>query len=234
MRRFLNKEVDMPKIIYKDSECAVIIKPVGMPSQPDPSGDPDAMSVTSELLEAAGEGRELWLVHRLDRAVGGLMVFARTKRAAARLSEAAADGTLGKSYYAVTEGRAEGGEMRDLLFKDSKTSKAYVVDRERKGAKLAVLEYAVLDVKETDKGARTLVKVHLKTGRFHQIRAQFASRGLSLVGDGKYGGRDKGTRVPALFSCELSTVLISRGKTVSARPDTSIYPWSLFDEEKYV
>lgn len=224
----------MPKIIYKDSECVVIIKPVGMPSQPDPSGDSDAMSVTSELLGAMGERRELWLVHRLDRTVGGLMVFARTKKSAAYLSEAAAVGTLGKCYYAVIEGKAEGGELRDLLFKDSKTSKAYVVDKERKGAKLAILEYSFLDVKETDKGARTLVKVQLKTGRFHQIRVQFASRGLPLVGDGKYGSRDKGTRVPALFSCELSSHYISRGESVCAKPDISVYPWSLFDEEKYL
>ncbi len=224
----------MPKIIYKDSECAVIIKPVGMPSQPDPSGDPDAMSATSELLDAMDEGRELWLVHRLDRTVGGLMVFARTKRSAALLSAAAADGALGKSYYAVTEGKAECGEMRDLLFKDSKTSKAYVVDRERRGAKLAVLEYDVLDVKETEKGVRSLVKVHLKTGRFHQIRAQFASRALPLVGDGKYGSRDKGSRVPALFSCELSSPYISHGKKICAKPDVFVYPWSLFEEEKYV
>ncbi len=224
----------MPEIIYKDKNAIVINKPVGMPSQSDPSGDLDAMTAASNLLKEAGEPSALWLVHRLDRGVGGLIAFARTKGAAAALSASVQDGTFKKQYYAVTEGEGTGGELRDFLFKDSAKSKAFVVDTERCGAKLAVLRYTALDTENTERGARTLIKADLITGRFHQIRVQFASRALPLVGDGKYGSRDKGARTPSLFSCSLSFPSINGGEPITAKPDLSIYPWSLFDEKKYI
>lgn len=224
----------MPEIIYKSKDAVVIVKPLGMPSQKDPSGDLDAMTATSELLQKDGRDGGLWLVHRLDRTVGGVMVFAASKDGAARLSREITDGSFKKEYYAVTEGRCSEGEMRDFLFKDSSASKAFVVKGERKGAKLAVLECSVLDVKETEKGTRTLVKINLKTGRFHQIRAQLSSRGTPLVGDGKYGSRDKERRTPALFACALSTPSVAGGRPITACPPTDEYPWCLFDKEKYV
>lgn len=224
----------MPEIVYKDKKAVVILKPVGMPSQPDPSGDLDAMSAAAEQLSSSGEPSALWLVHRLDRTVGGVLLFARTKDSAAKLSGSLTDGSFKKQYYAVTEGTAPGGEMRDFLFKDSSQSKAFVVNTERKGAKLAVLKYSVLDVKETENGTRSLVKIDLQTGRFHQIRAQFSNRGLPLVGDGKYGSRDKGARKPSLFACSLSAPSVNGGEPVTAKPDLEKYPWSLFYAEKYV
>ncbi len=222
------------KIIYKDKNVIIINKPVGMPSQKDPTGDLDAMTATSNLLKENGEPSALWLVHRLDRGVGGLIAFARNKTSAARLSASVRDGSFKKQYYAVVEGEASGGELSDLLFKDSLKSKSFVVDTERKGAKLAVLRYTALDVKNTERGTRTLIKADLITGRFHQIRVQFASRGLPLVGDGKYGSRDKGARVPSLFSCSLTFPSVGGGELITEMPDTKVYPWSLFDEEKYI
>ncbi len=224
----------MPKIVYKDKNAVVIIKPVGMPSQSDRTGSLDAMTATADILKEQGENSELWLVHRLDRTVGGLLAFARTKSAAAKMSAAVTDGSFKKQYYAVCDGEAEGAEMRDFLFKDSFQSKAFVVDTERKGAKLAVLEYERISSAKTESGTKTLVKVDLKTGRFHQIRVQFASRGLPLTGDGKYGSRDKGSRVPALFSCALSFPSVNGAVPITAKPDFSVYPWSLFEEEKYI
>ncbi len=224
----------MLRIVYKDKNSIVIIKPIGMPSQPDPSEDLDAMTATSSILKEEGERSELWLVHRLDRTVSGLMAFARTKSAAARMSSEISDGKLKKEYYAVADGQTSCGEMRDFLFKDASQSKAFVIDGKRKGAKLAALEYTTLDVKQTDKGIKSLVKIDLKTGRFHQIRVQFASRAWPLTGDGKYGSRDKERRTPALFSCSLSFPSVNGGRRITATPELSEYPWSLFDNEKYI
>ena len=196
-----------------------------MPSQSDPTGDIDAMSATSALLRESGEGGELWLVHRLDRTVGGLICFARNKKSAAELSRIVSDGLMKKNYIAVCHGKAEAGEYRDLLFKDSATSKAYVVKTERKGAKEAILIAEPLE--EMD--GMTLVSVDLLTGRFHQIRAQMSARGNALVGDKKYGSRDSEARYPSLFANELSFTLFGKKISASAKPDASVYPWSRFE-----
>lgn len=220
---------DNVKVLYKDKNVIVIEKPVGMPSQADPTGDTDAMTATSAELRASGENHALWLVHRLDRTVGGLLAFARNKRSAAELSRIVRDGELGKRYFAVCHGIAEDGEYRDLLFKDNATSKAYVVKTARSGAKLAILHARSLGV--TD--GMSLMAVELETGRFHQIRAQFASRGHSLVGDKKYGSRDTARRTPCLFSSSLSFELFGKRITVFAAPACDEYPWNLFDTELY-
>lgn len=217
------------KIIYKNKNTVIINKPIGMPSQPDPSKDKDAMSATSEILESLGEASNLWLVHRLDRTVGGLIAFARNKKSAAALSETVKDGNLEKRYFAVCHGSAAEGEYRDYLFKDAATNKAYVVKTCRRGAKEAVLYASKLAENESF----SLVAVELKTGRFHQIRAQFSSRGNSLVGDKKYGSRDEIRRTPCLFSHSLSFELFGKRITAYAYPDLSEYPWNLFSEKLY-
>ena len=217
------------KIVYKNRNVVVINKPVGMPSQSDTSGDLDAMTATSELLSEIGEESSLWLVHRLDRAVGGLIAFARNKRSAAELSKIVANSEMEKRYLAVCHGEAKSGEYRDLLFKDSITSKAYVVKTERKGAKDARLVAEVLEFKEE----KSLVSVNLQTGRFHQIRAQFSARGNSLVGDKKYGSRDSETKAPALFANRLSFKLFGKTVSISAIPDIDNYPWNIFSKENF-
>lgn len=223
----------MIEIIDKSKNYIVVYKPAGVPSQSDPSGDADAMSLCSEQLRSMGESGELFLIHRLDRVVGGLIVFARNKKAAADLSAQVADRRLTKVYYAVVEGRAEGGIMRDFLYKDATLGKAFVTDRKRAGVKEAELEYSVLDTVEVDGVELSLVKICLKTGRFHQIRAQFSSRKMPLVGDKKYGSRDLKVRMPALFATKLG--FYSAGRVVEAvkLPKHNSYPWSLFNEEIY-
>lgn len=215
--------------IYRDKKIIVVKKPVGVPSQSDPTCDLDMMTLTSRYLSARGERPELWLVHRLDRNVGGLIVFARSKPSAAELSALIADGALDKYYFAVCDGICEGGEYRDFLFKDSSTNKSYVVNSARKGAKEAILTATPLAVND----GKTLLLINLKTGRFHQIRAQLSSRGFSLTGDKKYGSRDRGAKYPALFACRLGFMQGKEKKSFSSSPDLNLYPWCLFDKELY-
>lgn len=225
------------QIIYKDKNAIVIIKPAGMPVQPDPSGSEDAMTALKRELALRQEPQEVWLIHRLDRVVGGLAVFARNKKTAALLSEAVGGRGMQKEYFAVADGEIlTKGYMRDFIYKDSLKGKAFVTDGARRAAKEAVLEYAPLATAMTERGIKTLVRIKLHTGRFHQIRVQFASRALSLTGDGKYGSRDSRAKLPALFACRLAFSL-DGGKSVTeltALPDITAYPWSLFDKEKYL
>ena len=219
----------MLEILHKDRHILVVKKPAGTPSQPDPTGAPDAMSLAKAALADQGESSDLWLVHRLDRVVGGILIFARTKAAAGELSSLFATHGAQKCYLAVTEGEAPAGELCDLLYKDAAKGKAFVVDRARAGVKEAKLIAEPLDLADTAVGPRGLVRVTLLTGRFHQIRAQLASRGASIVGDGKYGSRDKGARMPALYAYRLTFSLFGRDYVLRALPDTEAYPWSLFD-----
>lgn len=176
------------EILYEDRDLAVIVKPVGLDSENQLPG------ILAEQL-----GGSFFAVHRLDRNVGGVMVYARTREAAAALSRLIQQGTLVKEYYALVTGTPpEQGVLEDLLWKDSRKNKVFVVKRERAGVKRAKLEYRRLTAGET-----SLVRVRLHTGRSHQIRVQFASRGFPLAGDHKYGARDEET-APRLFSCALT------------------------------
>lgn len=183
-------------ILYSDRDIAVCIKPVGLDSE---------HQVPEALIEALGG--QIFPIHRLDLNVGGVMVYARTKQAAAALSKAVQEGTMVKEYVAQVHGTPpEVGNWQDLLWKDSTKNKVFVVKRERKGVKKARLEFQRLSAGET-----SLVRIRLHTGRSHQIRVQFASRGFPLVGDRKYGGRDEHT-APMLFSCCLT--FPHKGKTL--------------------
>lgn len=175
-------------ILYHDNQIAVCIKPVGLDAE---------QEVPATIQKALGGA--VFPIHRLDKNVGGVMVFARTKQAAAALSKAVQEGTMVKEYVAMVHGTPpEGGDWTDLLWKDSAKNKVFVVKRERKGVKKARLEFTRLTA-----GEASLVHVRLHTGRSHQIRVQFASRGFPLVGDHKYGARDD-SPAPMLFSCRLT------------------------------
>ena len=221
----------MPKIIYKDENIVVIDKPVGMPSQSDISRDTDAMTATSKLLSDAGEVGKLFLIHRLDRGVGGLMVFARNKRCAAELSSAIQNRSFSKEYLAIAKGIPEDGVYKDYLFKDSSSNKSYAVRTERRGAKYAELSLSKIAAVRLDEGARTLVRVKLSTGRHHQIRVQLSSRKTPLVGDKKYGGGDALCCGVALFAFSLSFDMLGREYSFFAKPNTDIYPWKIFKDE---
>ena len=173
------------EILHQSKDLIICIKPVGLDSEKE---------VPNALVEACGGS--IFPVHRLDRNVGGVMVYARTKAAAATLSAAIQKGDMIKEYVAQVHGLPpETGDWTDLLFKDSSKNKVFVVKKERKGVKSARLEFRRL----TDTDPAT-VRIRLHTGRSHQIRVQFASRGFPLLGDHKYGARDD-YKSPMLFSC---------------------------------
>jgi 23S rRNA pseudouridine1911/1915/1917 synthase len=220
------------QILYKSKNAVVINKPFGTPSQADKSGDGDALSLTSKALKESGENAALWLVHRLDRMVGGLLVFARTKESAAKINSIIASGGLQKEYIAVVEGEACDGELVDYLYHDTRANKAFVVNPEARGAKEAVLSCKSIAMAEYMGKTVSLVKISLKTGRFHQIRAQLSSRGNPIIGDGKYGSKIKYRNI-ALFSCMLCCTIPNEEIKAYALPDLNTFPWSIFDEEKY-
>ena len=176
------------EILFEDKDLAVCLKPVGK----------DAEHEVPALL-AAQLGGEIFTVHRLDKNVGGVMVYARNKNAAAQLSRLIQEGEMVKEYVAQVHGTPpEEGDWEDLLFKDSRKNKVFVVDRKRAGVKAARLEYQRLE-----SGERSTVRVRLHTGRSHQIRVQFASRGYPLVGDRKYGAKDE-VKEPMLYSFRIT------------------------------
>ena len=173
------------EILYSDNDIAVCVKPVGLDSEH------EVPEVLSQQL-----GGVFYTLHRLDKNVGGVMVYARSKAAAAEISRSITRGDMIKEYVALVHGAPPTeGDWEDLLFKDSRKNKVFVVNRQRAGVKAARLTYRCLKT-----GAESLVRIRLYTGRSHQIRVQFASRGYPLVGDHKYGSRDAAT-APMLFSC---------------------------------
>ena len=193
------------QILYSDNQIIVCVKPVSLDSE---------IEFPAALKESFGG--DIYPIHRLDKNVGGLMVYARTKQAAAALSRAVQEGTMVKEYVALVHGTPpESGDWEDLLWKDSKKNKVFVVKRMRGGVKKARLEFKRLTAGET-----SLVHIRLHTGRSHQIRVQFSSRGFPLVGDHKYGSRDTST-APMLHSCRLTFPY--KGKTVTYESDP---PWA--------
>ncbi len=217
-------------ILLKNKNYIVVNKPAGVPSQSDLSGDEDELTIAKRELNSLGENSNLWLVHRLDRVVGGVMVFARNKETSARLSELVGGRGMEKEYLAVVEGEADGGMLIDYIYKDSAKGKAFTVSTLRRGAKEAVLEYTRIAQTKTERGILTLVRIKLHTGRFHQIRVQFASRRMPLVGDGKYGSRDSLAKMPALYATRIAFEIGKDRADVTSLPNTDIYPWSLFKE----
>lgn len=175
------------EILYEDSSVIVCIKPQGVLSQADKNGG-ESMITKLETYT----GGEIFPVHRLDKETGGVMVYAKTKSAAAVLSRDISEHRFNKEYLALVHGVPErkSDTLCDLLFHDRAKNKSYVVKRERKGVKKAELEYELLYTKEKDGEKYSLLRVKLHTGRTHQIRVQFAHRKMPLAGDKKYGAQD--------------------------------------------
>ena len=186
------------KIFYEDNHIIVVEKPNNIPSQGDKTGDEDMLTLIKKYIkEKYNKPGEVYLglVHRLDRPTGGVMVFARTSKAAGRLSEQIRNKQIKKKYMAVCDGKLEKNKdiWRDFLQKNERTNMSKVVSEEAKNSKEAILDYELVSYNE--KTNLSTVKINLHTGRHHQIRVQFASRGHSLFGDQKYGIRGRGKQL---------------------------------------
>lgn len=224
----MHDPVRIPEILYEDKHLLLVSKPQGMPSQPDPSVQISLLDYLAETCPNVG------IVHRLDTPTGGVMVYAKTQAVTGKLSSMLSDhNTYEKVYWAVLSAppAEPQGILEDYLYHDKRQNKAFVVTAAadgsiRKGAKSAKLSYEVL---ETLPDGLTLVKVKLHTGRTHQIRIQFASRGCPVAGDGKYGSRVKCPFI-ALWAHRLTFVHPVTGKTVSAEstPPADVEPWGRF------
>ena len=208
-------------ILFEDNHIIAVKKPVGMLSEDSESSESLPLALKKEL------NSDIYTLHRLDKPVGGVIIYAKTKKSAADFSRLITENKLTKTYLAVIEGCPDkkDGRMEDLLFKDSRKNKTFVVKRMRKGVKPASLKYKVIATVNN----LSLVEIELETGRSHQIRVQFASRKHPLCGDGKYGSRDNRCTI-ALFSHKASFAHPETKEElcITALPDYNEYPWSLF------
>ncbi len=198
---------------------------------------PDCVCEISDTLPSlANEVQKKYgyagVIHRLDMNVGGCVLYAKSKDAASKLSSLVSKNEISKEYMAVVHGKplCDEGEFCDLLFKDSSKNKVFVVKKLRKGVKEAKLSYKLLETVSNEGKDISLVKIKLHTGRSHQIRVQFSSRKMSLVGDGKYGSRENKCSV-ALWSYQLSfpDPFTKEALSVKSLPDNSAFPWCLFE-----
>ena len=194
------------KILYEDNHIIVVEKPVNVPSQGDKTGDIDMLTIIKRYLKEKYNkpgNVYLGLIHRLDRPVGGVMVFAKTSKAAARLSEQVRNKDFRKRYLVIVNGKFDErkGTLQDYLLKNEKNNMSKVVKEGTKNAKLAILDYEV--IKYDPELNLSVLKIDLHTGRHHQIRVQLSSRGHSIYGDQKYGGRGHGKQI-CLWAYQLT------------------------------
>lgn len=194
------------KVIYEDNHIIVVEKPVNIPSQGDKTGDVDMLTIIKTYLKEKYNkpgNVYLGLIHRLDRPVGGVMVFAKTSKSAGRLSEQVREKIFRKTYLVIVNGRMEkrSGILEDYLLKNERNNMSKVVKEGTKNSKLAILDYE--ELKYNEETNLSLLKVNLHTGRHHQIRVQLSSRDHSIYGDQKYGGRGHGKQI-CLWAYELT------------------------------
>lgn len=227
-------------ILYMDQDIIVCVKPQGMPVQNDKSRDLSLLNyLKNEIAKSEKKIPELFIVHRLDRPVGGVMVFARTKDAAANLSGQIQKGVFEKYYQAVLTGYLpdDQGILTDYLKKDGKTNTSKVVSEGTKGGKQGKLEYEVLDIIETDQGVYTYALIHLLTGRHHQIRVQCANAGAGIWGDTKYNSKFQKTKRRyvqiGLYSTKIQFLHPSTGKELVFKTEPDGEAFDILDTEEF-
>ena len=225
----------MIKVIYEDNHLLVVEKPVNILSQGDDTNDKDMVNLLKDYVKNKYNkpgNVYIGLVHRLDRPVGGIMVFAKTSKAASRLSEQVRNKTFKKTYRAVIHGtmNKNNDTLKDYLYKNKKTNMVTVVNKNHKEAKDAILDYETLGTKQ----GFSLVEIDLKTGRSHQIRVQFASRNHPLFGDQRYGQDvNKVGQQISLWSHKIEIVHpTTKEKLEFTCEPPNEYPWNLFGESK--
>ncbi len=222
------------RVIYEDNHLLVIDKPPNVPVQADASGDGDLLSQAKEYIKVKYQkpgAVYLGLVHRLDRPVGGLIVFARTSKAAARLSEQIRARTMRREYLCIVRGiPREIGTLVHWLVKDGATNTSRAVSEGAINAKRAELSFCRMDTQRE----LSLMSVRLHTGRSHQIRVQFAAEGFPLWGDARYGAGRPGEQI-ALFAHILTLAHPTTRETLSFRTEVpELFPWNLFKKNPLV
>lgn len=200
------REVNQLKVLFEDNHIIVVEKKPNIPSQADKTEDRDMLTMVKQYIKEKYHkpgNVYLGLVHRLDRPVGGIMIFSKTSKAASRLSNQIREKIVKKKYLAVVDGKFEQeiGVLEDYLYKDERNNISKVVNKDKKNAKLAKLDYKVLKYNEVKN--LSLVEINLHTGRHHQIRVQLSNLGHSIFGDQKYGTRGQGKQI-ALWAYELT------------------------------
>ena len=227
------------EILYEDNHIIVVSKPQGVASQPDETGDKDILTQVKEYIkEKYNKPGEAFvgLVHRLDRPTGGAMVFAKTSKAASRLSEQMRNGDFDKTYLAVVCGKPRESKAKivSYLKKDEKTNTALIVPQTTTGAKRAELDYEVLAYnQDTD---HSLVKVKIYSGRGHQIRVQMKSIKCPIFGDQKYGGEGMPKVMLNLFATELAFLHpVTKQKLIfRVYPPETTFAWNEFNVDKFL
>lgn len=220
-------------VIYEDNHIIVVEKPVNIPSQGDKTGDIDLLNIVKEYIKEKYNkpgNVYLGLVHRLDRPVGGVMVFAKTSKAAARLSDQVRQKQFEKTYLTIVNGKMEKqkGSLEDYLLKDERNNKSKVVPEGTKNSKLALLDYEVLKYdKDLD---LSVLKIKLHTGRHHQIRVQLSSRNHSIYGDQKYGGRGHGKQITLwAYNLQIFHPITNEKMTFKVLPQ-KIGSWKILED----
>lgn len=223
-------DLDTPEILLKTKSVIACVKPSGLVSE---AAERDSLPcILAEMQRSCGENDAIYTVHRLDRAVGGVIVYARDAKTAADLTAQIGNKSFQKHYLAVLDGFPEemDGRLVDLLYHDKSKNKTYVVKKERRGVREAILEYRVLKVSEEQRKA--LVFVKLITGRTHQIRAQFSSRKLPLCGDRRYGSAERGCDI-ALWSSAVDFISTDGSVTSIRKRPPDVYPWQIFGDTEF-
>ena len=216
----------MLNILYEDNELIVAVKPAGVSSQQE-AGE-NMVTLLERHLRKKGEIGSIYLIHRLDRDVGGVMVYAKNHGAAGVIASAMEKRQTEKEYLAVVCGvpATESGDLKDYLWKDPAAKKTKVVDPSHKGAKEALLSYRLLETTDTENGPLSLVRIRLHTGRNHQIRVQFASRNLPLVGERKYSTLPDECNI-ALWSYRIALSHPVTGEHMEfCLEPPQVYPWT--------
>ncbi len=223
------------KVIYEDNHIIVVEKKPNIPSQADKTEDIDMLSIVKNYIKEKYQkpgNVYLGLVHRLDRPVGGIMIFAKTSKAASRLSNAVREKVFKKKYLAVVDGKLDKkeGVLEDYLYKDERNNISKVVKKEKKNAKYAKLEYKVLKYNKIKD--LSLLEINLHTGRHHQIRVQLSNMGHSIFGDQKYGTRGRGKQI-ALWAYELAIIhpTTKEKMTFTDMPE-AVGTWSILKYEE--
>lgn len=223
-------------IIYEDNHLLVVVKPQNIPCCEDITEDADLLSLMKKYLKEKYDKKGevyLGLVHRLDRPTGGVMVFAKTSKCAERLAEEMKNGEIEKRYVTVVHGtpRERQGELVHYLLKDTVKNIVYTVPMATEGAKMAALQYKVLETKDD----LSLLQIRLLTGRSHQIRVQMTTIGHPLYGDQKYGGNTELCNL-ALWACELKLIHPTTKEHLVFRvyPPVTEAPWDKFDINRFL